>query len=105
MHSGYGTRLLSIGEIFDRAVHLTIANLLPLAAIVGLVAVPVRAIADWIGRDGLSRSFGAAGKIVADPRSASTLQLVQSHLVRFIALPNVVGDRGGIDRIARLLRG
>jgi hypothetical protein len=68
MHSAHGTRLLSIGEIFDRAVHLTVANLLPLAAIVGLVAVPTRAVADWMDRDALSRSFGAEGKIVVDPR-------------------------------------
>jgi hypothetical protein len=68
MHAPYGTRLLSIGEIFDRAVHITIANLMPLAAIVGLAAVPVHAIADWIDRAELSRDFGAAGKIVANPR-------------------------------------
>lgn len=68
MHSAHGTRLLSIGEIFDRAVHVTIANLLPLVAIVGIVAVPVRAIADWISRDALTRYFGAEGRIVADPR-------------------------------------
>jgi|GEM_PF-4884879 len=68
MHSGYGTRLLSIGEIFDRAVHLTIANLLPLAVIVGLVALPAHAIADWVERDELSRYFVTVGKIVADPR-------------------------------------
>jgi hypothetical protein len=68
MHSAYGTRLLSIGEIFDRAVHLTIAKLVPLAAIVGVVNVPTRAIADWIDRDGLARYFVVDGKIVADPR-------------------------------------
>jgi hypothetical protein len=68
MHSAHGTRLLSIGEIFDRAVHVTIANLLPLAAIVGLVDVPARAILDWINRDSYNRAFGALGKIVADPR-------------------------------------
>ncbi|HEY7982196.1 MAG TPA: hypothetical protein VID19_12005 [Candidatus Eremiobacteraceae bacterium] len=68
MHSAYGTRQLSIGEIFDRAIHITIANLLPLAAIVGLVDVPIRAIADWLDRAALSRSYGAYGKIVADPR-------------------------------------
>jgi hypothetical protein len=66
--SPYETRLLSIGEIFDRAVHLTVAQLLPLAAIIGLVAVPIRAIGDWLDRDSLNRSFGAYGKIVADPR-------------------------------------
>jgi len=79
MHSGYGTRLLSIGEIIDRAVHLTIANLLPLAAIIGLVDVPVRAIADWLDRDDLSHYFGAVGKIVADPRMfTSYFTLIQS---------------------------
>jgi hypothetical protein len=78
MHSAYGTRLLSIGEIFDRAVHLTIANLLPLAAIVGLVAAPVRAAADWIDRDELSHYFGALGKMVADPRMfANYFTLIQ----------------------------
>lgn len=68
MHSAYGTRLLSIGEILDRAVNLTIANLLPLAAIVGLVHVPVRAVTDWLDRDQWVRYFGALGKIVEDPR-------------------------------------
>jgi hypothetical protein len=68
MHSAYGARLLSIGEIFDRAIHLTVANVLPLVAIVGLVAVPIRAIADWVDRDALNRSFRVYGQIVADPR-------------------------------------
>jgi hypothetical protein len=68
MHSAYGTRLLSIGEIFDRAVHITVANLLPLATIVGIVAVPTRAIGDWFSRDAMRHSFVADGKIVADPR-------------------------------------
>jgi hypothetical protein len=68
MHSAYGTRLLSIGEIIDRAVHLAITNLLPLAAIIGLVDVPVRAITDWLDRDTWNRYFGALGKIVEDPR-------------------------------------
>jgi hypothetical protein len=68
MHSAYGSRLLSIGEIFDRAVHVTFANLLPLAAIVGTVAVPIRAISDWISRNALTYSFISDGRIVADPR-------------------------------------
>src|SRR5471030_2752433 len=68
MHSAYGTRLLSIGEIFDRAVHLTIANLLLLTAIVGVVEVPARALIDWMSRGGLSRSFVIDGRIIADPR-------------------------------------
>jgi hypothetical protein len=68
MHSANGARLLSIGEIFDRAVHLTVANLLPLVAIVGLVAAPTRAIADWLDRDNLTRYFGAFGIILADPK-------------------------------------
>ena len=68
MHSAYGTRLLSIGEIFDRAVHLIIENLLPFVVIVGIVEVPVRAITDWFGRDAMSYSFIADGKIVADPK-------------------------------------
>jgi hypothetical protein len=78
MHSAYGTRLLSIGEIFDRAVHLTIANVLPLAALVGVVALPVQAFADWLDRDELSLYFGAVGKIVSDPRMfANYLTLIQ----------------------------
>jgi hypothetical protein len=68
MHSALGPRLLTIGEIFDRAVHLTIANILPLVAIVGLVTVPIRAIGDWLDRDALNQSFSVDGKIVADPR-------------------------------------
>jgi preprotein translocase subunit SecG len=68
MQSAFGSRLLSIGEIFDRAVHVTIANLLPFIAIVGLVEVPARAIIDWTSRVGLTRSFGVEGKMVADPR-------------------------------------
>jgi hypothetical protein len=68
MHSAYGTRLLSIGEIFDRAVHVTIANLLLFVAIIGVVEVPARAVIDWTSRAGLSRSFGVEGKMVADPR-------------------------------------
>jgi hypothetical protein len=68
MHAPYGTRLLSIGEIFDRAVHIAIANLLPLAAIVGLAVVPVRAIGDWLDREQLNLTFGAYGKIVANPK-------------------------------------
>jgi hypothetical protein len=68
MYSAYGARLLSVGEIFDRAVHVTIANLLPLAAIVGLVEVPARAILDWVNRDSFNHSFGALGRIVADPK-------------------------------------
>jgi hypothetical protein len=68
MHSVFGTRLLSIGEIFDRAINLTVANLLPLVAIIALVDVPIRAIADWLDRGDLSRTFGAAGIIMKDPR-------------------------------------
>ena len=68
MHSAYGSRLLSIGEIFDRAVHVTVANLLPLVMIVGLVSVPTRAIADWLSKDAINHTFGAEGKVVADPR-------------------------------------
>lgn len=91
MHSAYGTRLLSIGEIFDRAVHLTIANLLPLTAIVGLVFVPARAVTDWLSRDGYSRYFGVLGKIAADPRLlASYFSLMHDPNAKSVNWPSLI---------------
>jgi hypothetical protein len=63
-----GARLLSIGEIFDRAINVVLRNIAQLSLAYGLVWLPIRLFIDWLDRSDERRFYEAIGKVIANPR-------------------------------------
>ncbi|HLJ84180.1 MAG TPA: hypothetical protein VKT51_08435 [Candidatus Eremiobacteraceae bacterium] len=71
MNDPNATRLLSVGEIFDRAVHVVLRNFLQLTLAYGIFNIPFVALQDWIQRSAQARFDLALGTVVANPRLIS----------------------------------
>jgi hypothetical protein len=66
-----GARLLSIGEIFDRAISVLLRNFLTLTLAYGLIALPFRIFADWMQRTAQGRFNAAIAAVIANPNLLS----------------------------------
>jgi len=62
-----GARLLSIGEIFDRAISVLLRNFLTLTIAYGVIALPVRLSVDWVQRSTQGRFNSAIAAVIANP--------------------------------------
>lgn len=67
----FGSRLLSIGEIFDRALTVVIKNFIPLALAYGIIALPFRFFVDWIQLPDHMRFSSAIAAVIANPSLTS----------------------------------
>jgi hypothetical protein len=66
-----GARLLSIGEIFDRAVNVVLKNFLPLSLAYGITLLPFRIFDDWVQRSTQGRFDSAIGTVIGNPHLLS----------------------------------
>ncbi len=85
-----GARLLSIGEIFDRAVNLLLRNFSTLVIAYSVVELPFRLIADWLQWSAQVRYANAISEIIANPRLFTQFQRLATDPTHKVGL----GDWG-----------
>jgi len=71
-----GARLLSIGEIFDRAISVLFRNFLSLTFCFGAFLLPYSLLLSWVERSSSGKVFGAIGSAIAHPGRSTNLNLL-----------------------------